>query len=169
MKMRTQRIKSQEFEDTNGIVVTNFSAAGALGTSDVIIPTQKAAKTYADAAIAGGTKPEGNVTVLLSFETGEICSPKIYFPMKVTVNSINTIVAKVFEATNAGTVQGANSVGDSATGLTILQSTDALGTRYVVNPTTNNVVAADSFYQLKCAKVTAGGKVYATIGYTLTA
>lgn len=169
MKMRTQRIKSQEFEDTNGIVVTNFSAAGALGTSDVIIPTQKAAKTYADAGIAGGTLPEGNMTVLLSYETNEICAPKIYFPMKVTINKIYTCIAKVFEATNAATLQGANSVGDSANGLVILQNGDVLGTVAVVNPTTNNVVAADSFYQLKCAKVTAGGKVLVTINYTLTA
>lgn len=104
--------------------------------------------------------------ISLSFETGEQTATKIYFPYKVRVNKIRAIVTKALADTDNGTIQGANSTGDSANGLITALASAALNTEYSVNPSSNNVVAADSYYKLTTAKTTPGGKVFVTIQAT---
>lgn len=155
----------------SGATITKIDATATLAAnSDSIVPTQKAVKTYVDTAVAGGiTSPKGFVTVPFSFETGEAGDPKVYFPMKVTINKIRAMATKAIAGTDNGTIQGANSTGDSATGLVTFVASDAINTEYVVSPTTNNVVLADGYYKLTVAKTTAGGKGFVTLEYTLTA
>ena len=109
---------------------------------------------------------KGIVTVPLSFESGEQTATKIYFPFAVTINKIRSIVVKAIAATDDGTITGANSTGDSANGVITVAASSALDTEDSASPTTNNEVAADSYYKLTSAKTTAGGKVLATIEYT---
>lgn len=109
------------------------------------------------------------VTLCMSFETGEQTATKVFFPYKVTVNKIRGIVTKAIAATDNGTIQGANSTGDSASGLITATASDAVNTEYSVSPTTNNVVLADGYYKLTSAKSTAGGKVLVTLEVTRTA
>ena len=109
---------------------------------------------------------KGIVTVPLSFESGEQTATKIYFPFAVTINKIRSIVMKAVAGTDDGTITGANSTGDSANGVVTVAASSALDTEDSASPTTNNEVAADSYYKLTSAKTTAGGKVLATIEYT---
>ncbi len=104
----------------------------------------------------------------LSFETGEVAAVKTYFNFKATINKIRITVMKLIEATNDGTVQGANSTGNSANGLATVTKASALETEFSVSPTTNNVVLANGYYKLTPAKVTAGGKVLAFLECTRT-
>ena len=109
---------------------------------------------------------KGIVTVPLSFETGEQTATKIYFPFAVTINKIRSIVMKAVAGTDDGTITGANSTGDSANGVVTVAASSALDTEDSASPTTNNEVAADSYYKLTSAKSTAGGKVLVTLEYT---
>ena len=109
---------------------------------------------------------KGIVTVPLSFESGEQTATKIYFPFAVTINKIRSIVVKAIAATDDGTITGANSTGDSANGVITVAASSALDTEDSASPTTNNEVAADSYYKLTSAKSTAGGKVLVTLEYT---
>jgi len=155
----------------SGATITEASIDGTLaGNSDAAVPTEKAVKTYVDTAVAGRiTSPKGLITVPFSFETGEAGDPKIYFPMKVTINKIRAMATKAIAGTDNGTIQGANATGDSATGLVTFTASDAINTEYVVEPSTNNVVLADGYYKLTVAKTTAGGKGFIELEYTLTA
>jgi hypothetical protein len=109
------------------------------------------------------------ITASMSFETDEQTTTKIYFPMKVTINKIRSIVMKALGGTDTGTITGANSVGDSADGVVTVAISAALNEEDIASPTTNNEVAADSYYQLTTAKTTAGGKVLVSLEYTRTA
>lgn len=108
------------------------------------------------------------VTVPLSFETGEQTATKVYFNDKVTVNKIRSIVTKALAGGDAGTITAANSVGAMANGVITHAISEALNTEQNASPTTNNVIAADSYVQLTSAKTTAGGKVLVTIEATRT-
>lgn len=108
---------------------------------------------------------KGTMVSQVSFETGETGAIRIYFPMPVQITNIRSIVTKALAATDAGTVTGANSVGNSATGVITIPLSSVLGTELNVVPTTNNTVAAGSYYQLTPAKVTAGGKAQVAIEY----
>jgi len=125
-----------------------------------------------DAAISvaklAATLKKGIVTVPLSFETNEVGATKVYFPFAVTINKIRGTVNKVIEATDDGTIQGANSTGDSDSGLLTAASSDVVGVEYSASPTTNNTVVADSYYKLTSAKSTAGGRVISTLEFTRT-
>lgn len=112
---------------------------------------------------------KGTDTFAMSFETDEQTATKIYFPFKVTINKIRSIVMKALTATNAGTITGANSAGNSADGVVTVATSAALDEEDSASPTTNNVVAADSYYKLTTAKANAGGKVLVTLEYTRTA
>ena len=109
---------------------------------------------------------KGIVTVPLSFETDEQTATKIYFPFAVTINKIRSIVMKAVAGTDDGTITGANSTGDSVNGVVTVAASSALNTEDSASPTTNNEVAADSYYKLTSAKSTAGGKVLVTLEYT---
>jgi hypothetical protein len=111
---------------------------------------------------------EGLITFSMSFETNEQTTTKIYFPMKVTVNKIRSIVMKALGGTDTGTITGANSVGASADGVVTVAISAALNEEDNASPTTNIEVAADSYYQLTTAKSTAGGNVLITLEYTRT-
>lgn len=106
------------------------------------------------------------VTILMSFETGEQTATTIYFPYAVTINKIRGIIMKALSGTDNGTITGANSVGASANGVITALASAALNTEYSVTPTTNNTVAADSYYKLTSAKTTVGGKILVTLEIT---
>lgn len=155
----------------SGATITEASIDGTLaGNSDAAVPTEKAVKTYVDTAVGGGVLgPKGVIAVPLSFETNEQMQTLIYFPMKVTINKIRTTVTKALADTDAGTVTCGNVGGASANGVVTVALSAALEDDDTASPTTNNVVLAGGYYYLTTAKTTAGGKVLATIEYTLTA
>ncbi|WP_091251746.1 hypothetical protein [Arthrobacter sp. ok909] len=100
-----------------------------------------------------------------SFESGEQAAVKVYFPFPVRITKIRGIVTKAIAATDVGTITGANATGASTGGVITAAISDALNTEYSVTPTTNNTVAAGSYYKLTSAKTTAGGKVHVTIEF----
>jgi hypothetical protein len=112
---------------------------------------------------------KGIVTLDMSFEASEQTVTKIYFPMKVTIAKIRSIVMLEVAATDDGTITGANSVGNSNAGVVTVAASSALNAEDSATPDTNVVVAAGSYYQLTSAKSTAGGKVLVTLEYTRTA
>lgn len=118
--------------------------------------------------IGGTTVDKGVVTIPMSFQTSEQTTTKIYFPMGVTINKIRSIVMLAIAGTNAGTITGANTTGASTGGVVTVAASSTLNTEDSATPTTNNTVAADSFYKLTSAKTTAGGKVLVTLEYTIT-
>ena len=115
------------------------------------------------------TLQKGINTLSMSFETNEQTITKIYFPFKVTINKIRSIVMKALAGTNAGTITGANSTGASDNGVVTVALSAALNEEDSAVPTSNNVVLADGYYQLTTTKANAGGKVLVTLEYTRTA
>lgn len=107
----------------------------------------------------------GVETFHLSFETGEAGAAKIYFPQPVTITKIRAMATKAIAATDNGTLTGANATGSSTAGVITFVASDAIGTEYAVTPTSNNTVAAGSYYKITPAKVTAGGKILCSIEY----
>ncbi len=108
----------------------------------------------------------GIVTVPMSFEDGEQTATKIYFPFKVRIDKIRSIVMKAIAGTDDGTITGANASGNSANGVVTVAASSALNTEDSATPTSNNVVEAGSYYKLTASKSTAGGKVLVTLEYT---
>lgn len=109
---------------------------------------------------------DGIITVPMSFETGEQTATKIYFPFPVKITKLRGIVMKALASTDTGTIQGANSVGNSSGGLLTGAISAALNTEYVTTGvTTNFVVGKNDYYKLTSAKTTAGGKMLVTIEY----
>jgi hypothetical protein len=111
---------------------------------------------------------KGIITTELSFEASRQTATKIYFPYAVTITKIRTIVMKALAGTNTGTIKGTNSVGDSDNGVVTIAISEILNAEDYVEPTSNNEVAADSYYMLTSAKATAGGIVLVTLEYTRT-
>ena len=108
----------------------------------------------------------GIITVPMSFETGEQTATKIYFPFAVRITKLRGIVTKALANTDTGTIQGANSVGNSSGGLLTGAISAALNTEYVTTGiTTNYLVGKNDYYKLTSAKTTAGGKMLVTIEY----
>jgi archaellum component FlaF (FlaF/FlaG flagellin family) len=112
---------------------------------------------------------KGIATLDMSFEQDEETVTKVYFPMKVTINKIRSIVMKAIAATNDGTITGANSVGASNNGIVTVAASSALNAEDTATPDSNKEVAAGSYYQLTTAKAAKGGKVLVTLEYTRTA
>lgn len=108
---------------------------------------------------------QGNVTALLSFETGEQGAYRVPFDFPVTITKITSRVQKALAATDSGTVTGANATGASASGVATHAASAAIGNEVTVTPTTNVDVDAGSYYQLTAAKTTVGGKVQVTLQY----
>lgn len=106
------------------------------------------------------------IAVPVSFEAGELGASRVYFPFAVRITKILSGVTKAMAASNNGTITGANATGASTGGVITHEASDAIGTRETATPTTNNTVAADSYYQLTTAKSTAGGKALVTLEYT---
>lgn len=116
----------------------------------------------------GGAQAKGSVTVPLSFETGEQAATKLFFDYPVKITKIRGIVTKAIAASDNGTVTGANATGNSTAGVITATAADALAVEYAVSPTSNNTVAAGSYYKLTTAKSTAGGKVLVTLEFQRT-
>lgn len=114
---------------------------------------------------------KGIASIHLSTESAAECGTfKVYFPMKVTINKIRTVVTKVIGITADVTITGANSTGNSANGVVTVAAAGAIGEEDTASPTTNNVVLADGYYSLTTAKgATYGGAVEAFLEYTVTA
>lgn len=108
---------------------------------------------------------KGSVVLAASFDTGEQGVFRTYFPFPVRLTKIRTRVIKALAATDAGTVTGANSTGASAGGVTTHALSAAFGDEQTATPTTNNTVAADSYYQVTTAKTTVGGKIQVSLEY----
>lgn len=109
------------------------------------------------------------ITVPMSFEANEETATKIYFPFKVTINKIRSIVMLAIAGTDDGTITGANVTGDSNAGVVTVAASSILNTEDEASPDSNNVVAVGGFYKLTSAKATDGGKVLVTLEYTRTA
>jgi len=146
--------------DTYLLVGNGSNVATAVAMSGDATIANTGAVTLATA------QKKGIETVLMSFETGEQTATKIYFPFGVTIDKIRGTVMKAIAGTDNGTITGANATGDSSGGVITATASDALNTEYSATPTTNNTVAADSYYKLTSAKATAGGKVLVTLEYT---
>ena len=112
---------------------------------------------------------KGIVTVPLSFETNEETITRIYFPYKVTINKIRSIVMLAIAGTDDGTITGRNITGLSNLGVVTVAASSALNVEDDASPDSNVEVAADSYYQLTTAKNTKGGKVLVTLEYVRTA
>jgi hypothetical protein len=111
---------------------------------------------------------KGIITAELSFESDRKTATKIYFPYAVTITKIRTIVMKALADTNAGTITGANSVGNSTDGVVTIDASALLNAEDEAEPSDNNEVAADSYYMLTSAKAAAGGIVLVTLEYIRT-
>lgn len=105
-------------------------------------------------------------TVPMSFTIDGQTTTKIYVTEKVTVNKIRSIVMEELADTNAGTITASNSTGAMASGVITHAASAALNNEQSASPTTNNVIAADSYIQLASAKTTPGGKVLVTVECT---
>lgn len=140
---------------------------------DTALASEKAIRTAIAAGDATNLALIQNLSgvrdVAMSFVTAEQTTTRLYFPYKVTISKIRGIVMIAIGATSAGTITCGNSTGASANGVITAAAGDALNTLYSVSPTTNNVVAANSYYYLTSAKAaTASGKVLVTLEYVRT-
>ncbi len=109
---------------------------------------------------------EGIRDILMSFETGETTTTKVYFPFAVRINKIRGIIMKAVAGTDNGTITCGNSIGNSTGGVITALASATLNTAYSVSPTSNNAVGKDSYYQLVSAKTTAGGKILVSLEYS---
>lgn len=107
----------------------------------------------------------GIITTVSSFESGEQSAVKVYFPFPVRITKIRGIVTKAVGATDPGTITGANATGNSTGGVLTAAASDAVNVEYTATPTTNNTVAAGSYYKLTSLKTTAGGRVQVTLEF----
>jgi hypothetical protein len=142
--------------DMSGDITIGNTGVTAIGAGKALIANMEAALL------------KGIVTVPLSFETDEQTATKIYFPFKVVVTKIRSIVVKLIGATADGTVTGNNGVGDA---IVTIAAESPLNTEDSAEPSAaNGAVAADAAYTLTSAKgATAAGKVLVTLEYTRTA
>lgn len=108
---------------------------------------------------------KGVIAVPMSFESNEQGAYRVYFPFAVKITKILSGVVKAIAGSDNGTITGANSTGNSTGGVVTHDASDAIGTRETATPTTNNRVAAGSYYQLTSAKSTAGGKAIVTLEF----
>lgn len=156
------------------IIVGNVSnlAVGVTMSGDITIDNAGVTAIGAEKATIAKLEAallKGIITIPMSFETDEVTVTKVYFPMKVTINKIRSIVMLLVAGTDDGTITGANSVGASNAGVVTVAADAPLDAEDEASPDSNVVVAAGSYYQLTTAKSTKGGKVLATLEYTRTA
>lgn len=156
--------KKESVADLVDKIAGTASTTGLTDSNGTLVVAAKIA--HVEAALT-----KGLASIRLSTESAAECGTfKIYFPMKVTINKIRTVVTKVIGVTADVTVTGANSTGDSANGVVTVAAAAAIGEEDSASPTTNNVVLADGYYSLTTAKgATYGGSVEAFLEYTITA
>jgi len=151
----------------DGTDISSVAMSGDVTIDNAGATTIGAGKVDIDETAAALLK--GIATLDMSFETGEETETKIYFPFAVEIDKIRSIVMKAIEATNDGTITGANSVGASDNGVVTVAGDSALNVEDSASPTTNVAVAANSYYKLTTAKTNKGGRVLVTLEYTRTA
>lgn len=154
---------------TSGAADKTLTITNAALTDDRTVTFQDAAGTVALTSDIPSVLLEEVRDVVMSFETSEQMTMKVYFPYKVTVNKIRGIVTLAVAGTDNGTITCGNATGASTDGVITATASDALATEYAVTPSDNNVVAADSYYYLTAAKSTAGGRVLVSLEVTRTA
>lgn len=110
------------------------------------------------------------VSIALSFEAAaQLGTFKVYFPMKVTINKIRTVVTKVIGSTSVATIQGGNVSGASVAGLVTIAASAAIGEEDSASPTHNNIVAKDGYYYLTTYKAgNYAGMIELSLEYTVT-
>jgi hypothetical protein len=104
-------------------------------------------------------------TVLMSFETGEQGTAKLYLPQRATIRQIRLQVVKALAGTDAGTITAQDSGNNNLAAAASFPASTVFGTEATITPTNTTIVAQDGFIQLISAKTTAGGKVYVTVEY----
>lgn len=100
-----------------------------------------------------------------SFETGEQVNLNVYVPFAIRITRIRGRTIKAIAATDNGTITFKNAAGATIATFTATASTTIDTDLTAQLPTANNLIAADSFYEMETAKSTAGGKVLMTIEY----
>jgi len=108
---------------------------------------------------------KGIVSFPFSFESNEQGATPIYFPMPVKITKIRAVAQKAIAGSDNGTLTGANATGNSTGGVATFTASDAIATEKTATPTTNNTVAAGSYYKVTSAKSTAGGKGVVTLEF----
>jgi hypothetical protein len=112
---------------------------------------------------------KGYRTAILSFETGQQNTARLYFNDRVRITRIRGEVIKALAATDAGTITPKNSAGVTMTGgVLTFPLSSALNTRQTSVPTANTLVAAGDFCDLTAAKTTAGGEVQVYVEWELS-
>ncbi|OPY54647.1 MAG: hypothetical protein A4E48_00226 [Methanosaeta sp. PtaU1.Bin060] len=108
------------------------------------------------------------INISLSFESaGELGTFKIYFPMRVIVNKIRTVVTKVIGASTPAYVTVRNVSG--LAGIVTIDAGAAIGEEDSAAITDNNVIAKDSWLSLTTSKGSSyAGTVEVFIEYTIT-
>jgi hypothetical protein len=148
---------------------TTVAAAANLASDAVTTPKILAANVTipkVEAALKTGL-----ASIALSVEAAaEQGTFWVYFNKKVTINTIRTVVTKVIGITNPATFTCGNADGASTGGVVTVDAAAAIGDLDSATPTTNNVVAKDSYYYITSSKSTTyGGKVQLFLEYTVTA
>ncbi len=169
----------QDVVDAHDVVLTG---GGDIGDNAAAIAALQAAATTDEGHITTNTTniatntsaiavlvAAGMDSLLLSFDTGESGTVKLYFPKTTTITTVRLFVTKALAATDAGTVTLKNSSGTGmAGGVGTVPLSSVFGTEVLITPTDHNSVAAGDFIELVSAKTTAGGKLLATVFYTIT-
>lgn len=147
-----------------GIMEVGDIASNAVTTVKIVDST--VALSDAEAALKSGS-----VNIALSLEAAaELGTFKIYFPMKVTIDKIRTVVTKVVGGTSAATVTCGNISGASPGGVVTIAASAAIGEEDSATPTGNNVVAKDGYYYLTTYKAgNYAGMIETTLEYSITA
>jgi hypothetical protein len=107
------------------------------------------------------------MNIPVSFESGfQMATLDLYFPAKVQITLLRSIVTKALAGTDSGTIQAKNSAGSNLTnGLLTHAASAALADKQSAVPTANHVVSAGDFLRLVTAKSTAGGEALVQIEY----
>jgi hypothetical protein len=105
--------------------------------------------------------------IVLSFgAAAELGTFKIYFPKKVTINKIRTVVTKVIGSTSAAYAICQNVSGVAA--IVTIAASAAIGEEDSATITENNVIAADSWLSLTTSKAgNYAGMIEAFVEYTM--
>jgi hypothetical protein len=109
------------------------------------------------------------ITFPVSFAAAGVGTFNLYFPYAVKITKIRAIVTTALAGTDAGSITCGNSTGASTTGVLSIPASSAVAyAPTAVVPTTNNTVAADSYYYITTAKTTPNGEALVTLEYIRT-
>ena len=117
------------------------------------------------------TLNDDGVTLAVSFDTGRLGEYRFYPNFKCNLTKIISRVDEALAATDAGTIQAANTVGNMANGLITHALSAPFGDQQEVSPTTNQDVdpgGGNDHFKFTTAKGTAGGKTTLILFLTRT-